>query len=365
MKPAEAGKVPGSTPSSLSVCTAWAEHYTRLGFALVPIPYGSKAPKGNGWQRNTITTPERTVRHFKNCLNIGLEHGTSQTGTFDIDHYEDTRLALACVGLDLLKLLEYPTAKIRGKNAVKPLYDLTELELPYFKLTWPHPTERLKNGCPKHYTVFELRAGAGKQDLLPPSLHPDGMLYTWEPHPPRSRADLLPPPPALLALWRDPERLASLALACPWREVPELPHPASRPVRRLEPSESVIYAFNAKYTLHDLLTRFGYEFKGYGRYLPPESQTGAAGAVVYQKDGLEYVVVHNASSPLCKVDANGKTRGVSAFGVWLEYEHGGDVSAAVKAAAQELSIAHGPENSHSTAPKLYRHNVYARLRSWR
>ena len=84
------------------------------------------------------------------------------------------------------------------------------------------------------------------------------------------------------------------------------------------------------------MERYGYTLKSQGRYLAPESSTKAAGAVIYTgQDGLERVAVHNASSPLCQQDARGKTRGVTAFGVWLEYEHGGDLDAAVSAAAKQ------------------------------
>lgn len=314
-------------------------HYTRLGFALVPIPHGSKGPQGRDWQHNTISDPQRAARVFSARLNIGLEHGKSQTGTFDIDSAEDTALALEYVGLDLEAILAHPTVCIRGKNSAKPLYDLTGHDLPYFKLTWPHPSERLLKGRPKHYTVFELRAGPGKQDLLPPSLHPEGMLYRWEPEPPRIRADLLPPPPELLRLWQDPERLALMRQACPWREVEAPIHHAPKSARAVKPGESVIAAFNAQHGLRELLERYGYTPVGRDRYLPPESSTKLPGAIVYTaQDGLERVVVHNASSPLCQQDALGTTRGVTSFGVWLEYEHGGDITAAVKAAAELLDL---------------------------
>src|SRR5690606_22119828 len=56
------------------------------------------------------------------------------------------------------------------------------------------------------YTVFELRsAGDGKQrqDILPPSIHPDtGLPYRWVTQP---REDWPEPPPWLLALWQDYE----------------------------------------------------------------------------------------------------------------------------------------------------------------
>ena len=60
------------------------------------------------------------------------------------------------------------------------------------------------------------------------------------------------------------------------------------PLQKLEPGNSVIDAFNAAHSLGDLLERYGYVRQGKDRYLPPESSTGLAGAVIYQgHDGLE------------------------------------------------------------------------------
>ena len=305
---------------------------------LIDIPNGSKAPKKTDWPKKTVTTPEQAAQRFVRRCNIGLEHGQSQTGTFDIDNPEATAIAFAAIGLDLDELLAWPTVLIRGKNASKPLYDLRGLDLPYFRLTWPHRTERLANGRAKRFTVFELRAGPGKQDVLPPSRHPAGMHYTWQPHPPRCRADLLPPPPKLLEFWEDHQRLSDLCQVCPWAEQQTSPRPTGNDSRPKFLGESVTAAWNAKHSLHDVLTSFEYEYKGGNRYLPPESVTKSAGAYIYLKNGLEHVVVYNASSPICLHDELGKTRGTTAFGVYLEYEHGGDLTAAVRAAARELGM---------------------------
>lgn len=322
----------------------YAEHYTRMGFALVPIPYGSKAPKGSAWQDNTTTDPDEARRRWNRCRNMGLEHGRSGTGTLDIDNPKAAAIAFEYVGLDLEKLLQYPTVHIIGKNGRKPLYDMRGLNLAHNQLRWPHPSEKLASGSPKYEVVFELRTGAGKQDVLPPSLHPDGMLYGWDREPLR-RSDLLPPPPDLLELWRDPRRLSLMRRACPWREVAEVPERPRRPQKPLEEKERVIDAYNERVSPHELLERYGYTRSGAHRYLPPESKTKTAGAYLYRgHDGLERVVVYNASSPLSYVDGEGRNRGATAFGIFCEYEHRGDVHAAVKAAAAELGMTYsGPD----------------------
>ena len=317
----------------------WARHYTsKLGLALVPIPRGSKAPTGQSWQNHTITNPDDAERVFSRPLNIGCEHGRSHTAALDIDAFDDAVIAFEYVGLDLAEILDHPTVRIVGKNGAKPLYDVTGLALPYWRLCWPHRTKRLGNGRPQHYIVLELRAGLGKQEVLPPSLHPDGIEYTWDPAPPRTRADILPPSAALLELWRDRERLEAMRGACPWREDEPEPQQRRKSVRtRVTDEPSVIDSFNARYGVRELLEKYGYTRRGRDRYLPPESSTKLAGAIVYTgNDGLERVAVHNASSPLCQIDAGGTVRGVSAFGVYAAYEHRGDVRTAVRAAAKEL-----------------------------
>jgi hypothetical protein len=64
-----------------------AELYIAAGFALVPIPYGKKAPVLKGWNKrnHTITRSDQIER--QTGQNIGLAHAYSGTCCIDIDDY--------------------------------------------------------------------------------------------------------------------------------------------------------------------------------------------------------------------------------------------------------------------------------------
>ena len=233
-----------------------------------------------------------------------------------------------------------PGPKIRGRRGLKPLYRVPEgVALEYHALRWPHPTEKDKRGRPKTVTVLELRTGHGRQDVLPPSIHPDtGKPYRWHPAPPQTREDIPEVSGGLLTLWQNWQDLEPHLLeACPWAETPQsTPAPErTTPSRLYAEGESVIDAYNALHPLPDVLEHYGYRLITPTRWLPPESESGQPGAVVLRgDDGLERVFVHNASSPLADTHAH------DAFSVYCAYEHGGDVTAAVREAARALGMQH-------------------------
>lgn len=90
----------------------------------------------------------------------------------------------------------------------------------------------------------------------------------------------------------------------------------------------VIGAFNAAHNVGALLARHGYERRG-SRYLCPGSTTGLPGVHLFE-DGRCYS--HHASDPLNDSHAH------DAFSVFCILAHGGNVTAAVKAAAESLGL---------------------------
>lgn len=305
----------------------YAEHYTRLGFALVPIEPGSKGPRGWGWQKRGVPAAFWRVRPE---MGMGLIHGLSGTAALDVDHPEWAALALAAVGIDLEALEASARFRIRGRKGAKPIYLLPEgVALTRKPLAWPHPTERLENGRPRLVTLFELR-GASTQDVLPPSLHPEtGQSYQWLPRLPEAREELEPLPPELLALWEGwEEARVRMKAACPWREPePEPQRPTS--LRRWEgdPQHSVIAAFNRAYRVEEILERNGYRRIG-RRYLCPSSSTKLPGVTLLE--GRAYS--HHGSDRLADEHVH------DAFDVFRLLEHGGDWRAAVRAAAELLGM---------------------------
>ena len=85
------------------------KHYTELGWALVTIPAGSKAPTNYGWQQpeRALRQPDDAMRYYKAnpTHNVGLLHSASGTCAIDIDHLEWSRMAFTALGLDLDDIL--------------------------------------------------------------------------------------------------------------------------------------------------------------------------------------------------------------------------------------------------------------------
>ena len=314
-------------------------HYAGpLGFAVVPIPPGTKGPTAPGWNApaNTITTLEHAesyaIKHPRS--NFGVLHSASNTAALDIDDEGAARQALAALGIDLAKLLAANPYRIKGRRGEKPLWRIPDgLSLGRHALSWPKQDGATKaNGQPEVFTIFELRAGA-VQDVLPPSVHPDGMAYTWAGEVPPTRGALPELPAELLRLWENWAALEPyLTAACPWA-----PQATSQPVQRARSGdgESVIFAFNDRYSPGELLERNGYKPAGVGRWCAPDSASGQPGVLTLpavSANGHAAVYSHHGSDVL----GNGKPH--DSFSVYTLLEHGGDVEAATKAAAELLGM---------------------------
>lgn len=159
--------------------------YAALGWALVPIPHGTKGPNKRGWNlRENCQLPPGW------SANVGLAHAYSGTAALDIDRLDDTATYLQAHGIDVSALLSAPDAVqvTSGRtNRAKLLYRMPE----------PLPTKKLANGA------FELRSasadGLTVQDVLPPSVHPEtGKPYEWI----GDYRNLPPIPSDLLKLWQ-------------------------------------------------------------------------------------------------------------------------------------------------------------------
>jgi hypothetical protein len=169
--------------------------YIRAGLVLVPIPAGSKAPCGKGWNLRACcwANPGQVLDTFTG--NVGLAHAYSGTCALDVDNASLAGPALAGYGIDLAALLAAPDAvHIRsGRPGRDKLL---------FRLRNPLPSVN-RNGA----EGFELRCahknGTTAQCVLPPSIHPDtGKPYQWAGDW-RSVPDI---PADLLALWHRLER---------------------------------------------------------------------------------------------------------------------------------------------------------------
>lgn len=309
------------------------QYITRFGWELVPLPAGQKFPTADNWGENTLKTKEQAQAHYaSNPTNgMGLVLGKSKMCSLDIDCEDSFQALLAEFGLPAEDLDHYPCIKGRGRRITFRVPD--GMDLPYCKLNWP--TE----GDPKKkYTVVEFRAsgdGKQRQDVLPPTIHPDtGKPYTWLVQPPKT-GDWPVPPDWVLAIWTAWDKFKpQFVEACPWGPKPEYT-PAPKPS---EPTSNtggsdVIQQYIQANPLSGALSRYGYKQKG-RRWLSPHSGTGIPG--VHILPDRERCYIFHASDPLCSEDRNGQP--VNSFDLFCEFDHSGDVRAAVKAAADELGI---------------------------
>jgi len=310
---------------------AWyAERYTqRYGMKLLPLKPGSKLPKQKDW--GDTETPAAYWEQYPQD-NIGLNLGASGFCSLDIDCLESFALILEEYGLPIDSLDQYPTIKgaSKGKRLV---FKLPEgMSLPYVKLNWPK-----KDDPKKQYTVFELRSaeagGKARQDVLPPSIHPDTQEpYTWEVQP----ASPWPTPPDwLIAIWGAWEAFKpQFKEVCPWLTPEPKPERKTPPPRNTDntTANQVVDAYLAANSLDSALENYGYKRIG-KRYLSPHSGTKLPGVIPFPDGRAAWV--HHASDPLCSEESG---QPVNAFDLFTYYEHNGDRSASFKAAAAIVGI---------------------------
>lgn len=319
--------------------TAWyAKNYVKnFGFHLVPIEPKRKFPRSEDWGNNCLTTPEDAEDFYiKNPdWNIGLALGASNMCSLDIDCMESFRIICKSFGIDLDELInKTPTIQGSSKGLRLEFRVPDGISLPYRKLNW-----KTKEDKTKSYTVFELRSasdGKQRQDVLPPSIHPDtGLPYKWITQP---NTVWVNPPDWLISIWMDFDKFKpQMQAMCPWSELPQAPKPKNPPPKNINnESSNVIEKYIAQSSLTGNLLKYGYSEVG-NRWLSPHSTTKLPGVVLF--DDHKSCWIHHSSDPLCSEDSG---RPVNAFDLYAFYEHGGDVSKAVKQLASDMGIAPKP-----------------------
>jgi len=345
----------------------------RFGMALIPIKTASKLPLENDWGNCAITDPDAAGEYWaaNPTLNIGLALGPSNMCSLDIDCMESFRVIAEEFGIDLdVELAKVPTIQGADKG-MRCMFRVPANPgvMDYHKISWPSERDpsgdihrqmmrdaakaKAEGSTEKEqelratakqfsaYTVLELRvSNEGKQryDVLPPSQHPDtGKPYRWIVQPPSKLEDWPEPPAWMMAIWNAWDSFKpQLVDACPW--LPKATPPAPKkpsPAKSGEQGSSAIVAFNDAHDLRMILEQYGYTRKGKSRYLSPHTTTNLPGVVLFPDE--DRCFIHHASDPLCS-DDSGKP--VNPFDLYCEYEHSGDISKAVKAAAELLGLKH-------------------------
>lgn len=317
--------------------TDWyARRYTeKYGIHLIPIKEKSKLPTDNDWGNHTLSDPDQATKFWQDNpnLNVGMALGPSGLCSLDVDCEESFQAILDEFGIDPELLWQYPTIQGNSKGR-RLIFRVPEgVDLPYTKLNWKREDDPSKS-----YTVFELRAACdGRQrfDMLPPSIHPDtGRPYQWIVQPPKPGADWPVPPDWLLTIWTVWDKFKpQLQAACPWAPEPEAPTPKKPPKQAHTEGVNVIQSFVDAHDLRMVLEQYGYTRKGRTRYLSPHTTTNLPGVVLFPDESSCWC--HHASDPLCSEESG---QPVNSFDLYAHYEHAGDVSKAVKAAADLLGI---------------------------
>lgn len=150
------------------------------GWALVPVPQGLKGPKTANWN-----LPEKCVKDTHGAkiltgMNIGLAHAyctPTPTCAIDIDDYRYAKKWLSSHGIDLYEMLSADDASViwSGKRySLKLLYRLPAG-------TAPLESKKIVGIEGKSALEFRCASKDGKtvQDILPPSVHPEGHHYQW------------------------------------------------------------------------------------------------------------------------------------------------------------------------------------------
>ncbi len=153
--------------------------YIRHGWSMVPIPPGTKGPNTKDWNKreNALKSSADLPQYW----GVGLAHAYSGTMALDIDNWDRAALELMTWGLSLDDLYNAPDAVVihSGREGHgKLLY-----AMPFgLVLTSKQLTEVDEDG--KRYPFLDFRCGTQtnttKQDVLPPSIHPDTLKpYRW------------------------------------------------------------------------------------------------------------------------------------------------------------------------------------------
>jgi hypothetical protein len=309
----------------------WARLYTeQYGWSLVAIPAGRKGPTTPGWHQpeRALSSPAAAAEYYERnpTHNMGLLHSASGTCALDVDDVELTKLIFSHLSIDYDAIMASAARIVGRPGRAKALFKAPASITGTHKIAWP-----VKDDLTKTSVIFELRAGS-VQDVLPPSTHPDtGLPYSWAGV---SAANLPDLPHQLRVIWENWERFRpQLADLCPWKRRAEItPAPLQR-VKNL--NSSVIDQYNEATSIFEALARYGYKQTALDRFLSPNSGSGIPGVHVFTDTNTAFSF--HASDPFDGAHS------FDPFELFRIYEHNGDVSKAVKAAAEALHITNDAE----------------------
>lgn len=173
----------------------------RSGWALVPIPPRQKGPTTSGWNTRERCVTSEAQLHKLEGINVGLAHAycaPTPTCAIDVDNYKQAKAWLATHAIDLNGLLLAQNGVViwSGKKySLKLLYRLPQSVSPFV-------SKKINGEDGKSILEFRCATKDGKtvQDVLPPSVHPDGYQYRWLSEGDPLQLSVIPS--ELLGLWK-------------------------------------------------------------------------------------------------------------------------------------------------------------------
>jgi hypothetical protein len=145
-----------------------ARRYLALGWAVIPVPAGRKAPARPGWQDLKLTEAD-LGRYLGDGrpTNLGVVLGRRSGGLVDVDLDCPEARSLAPYFLP-------PTGAVFGRPSARGSHHLYIAPGAVYRRFEDRAGE----------TLLELRAdgedGGAHQTVFPPSVHPSGEVYAWE-----------------------------------------------------------------------------------------------------------------------------------------------------------------------------------------
>lgn len=145
--------------------------YIGRGWAPIPVPYRSKAPKGKAWQQLRVTC-ENAASHFNGArLNIGVLLGAPSGNLVDVDL--DCREALVLASRFLP-----PTGSVFGRVGKPRSHRLYRSKVPR-TVQFEDPIGTVdENGEDRATMLLELRSTGG-QTVFPGSTQESGERIDW------------------------------------------------------------------------------------------------------------------------------------------------------------------------------------------
>ena len=304
-----------------------------MGWSLCALRPGEKGPYMRDWGRIDLDDGHWRSRPDDG---VGVILGRSGLCTIDVDNIEAAIDALGVLGIDLGALMTAEDAVriVSRPGRAKLVYRVPEEMREHVNrkraLNWRHV-----DGT--SFCVVEFRAGSEQlQDVLPPSVHPaTGEPYRWA-----GDFRAIPELPSDLAgVWfdweaaRDKMRAADPNAARVYATTPK----EERYYHASGATGDVIGKFNDFYDVRDVMSRPALTalYDAVGHRWRRKGSTSIPGVVALEDRthvGRTRVYSHHGGDPLIPYTAT------DAFGLYCLAEHGGDVRAAVKAAAYELGL---------------------------